>query len=498
MLTVEQYEFIRTGYRVYGLSISELAKRTGHSRNTVRKVIRQEYTGYSPRTKQPLPVLDQYTEVIENWLKQDREQPRKQRHTARRIYNRLRKEHGYQGSETSVRRHVRQVKARLGLNNNHAYVPGLPDPGMEAEVDWGDFVATIAGETKRCKLFCMRPKYSAKCFVRAYHGERQQALFDGHIRGFFFFGGVFRRLIYDNMTPAVQKVLKGKKRLEQDSFARFRSYYTFESVFCNRGEAHEKGGVENLVGFARRNFLVPVPRVNSLEELNEHLLQECMSYGKHTVTGRENTVEELFEQEKEHLLNLPEKPYSNISAASGKVDHYSTVIVDKNRYSVPVEFTGFRVNVQLEVDRVAIFYDNQKIAEHVRAYGNNKWLLKPDHYLDLLHKRPGAFATARPIKQWRSHWPENHERLLRRLEQAQGASKGTKDFIEVLMLYRKHDPEVVREAIDRALLAGVSSAEAVKHLIGSREPEEVPESLQTWPSFPEADISGYSRLGGVV
>lgn len=497
MLKVDQYEFIRTGYRVYGKSISELARQTGHSRNTVRRVINQEYTSYSPRTNQPLPVLDQYTEIIDSWLKEDKEQPKKQRHTARRIYNRLRKESGYQGSETSVRRYVRHAKARLGVSEQKAFIPGLPDPGKEAEVDWGNFTAIIAETPTKCKLFCIRPKYSAKFFVRAYYGERQQALFDGHIWGFSFFDGVFRRLIYDNMTPAVQKVLKGKNRVEQESFTRFRSYYTFEAVFCNPGEAHEKGGVESLVGYARRNFLVPVPKVESLEELNEHLLQECIAHNKHVVSGRENTVDKLFEEEKQHLLSLPELPYSNIIVSSGNVDHYSTVIVDKNRYSVPASFAGLKVKVQLKVDRVSIYYENQEIAEHVRAHGISKWILNPDHYLDLLHKRPRAFGTARPIKQWRSHWPESHEHLLCRLKEAQGTTKGTKEFIEVLMLYREYEPETVEKAIAKALAAGVSSGEAIKHLISSFETEQAPERLQNWACFPEADISAYSRLGGV-
>src|SRR6056297_1327977 len=224
MLKVEQYEFIRSGYRVYGLTISELSRRTGHSRNTIRKLLNKEYTGYSARSHQPFPALEPYIDIINSWLEQDKEQHRKQKHTARRIYTRL-------------------VRGKHGKDLNKAYIPADPDVGLEAEVDWGDFTAIIGGKTRQLKLFCMRSKYSGKCFVRAYPVERQQALFDGHIHAFVFFNGVFFRLIYDNMTPAVQKVLQGKKRVEQESFARFRAYYTFEAEFCNRGQGHEKGGV---------------------------------------------------------------------------------------------------------------------------------------------------------------------------------------------------------------------------------------------------------------
>lgn len=497
MLTVDQYEFIRTGLRVYGLSISELARQTGHSRNTIRKIKQQEYCGYPRRSHQPCPVMEPYSQVIDSWLKDDQEQHRKQRHTARRVYNRLVKEYGFDGAESSVRRYVRQAKLRLDIGCNKAFIPGLPDAGQEAEVDWGDFIAVIGGQSRRLKLFCLRSKYSGKCFVRAYPVERQQALFDAHMRAFAFFGGVFRRLIYDNLTTAVQKILRGKKRLEQDTFQKFRAYYTFDASFCTPGEGHEKGGVEGLVGFARRNFLVPVPKIETLEELNLHLLEECAAYGSHVIAGREQSVDQLFEQEKAHLLGLPQRPYSNQLTTTGKVDHYSTVIVDKNRYSVPVRYAGYKVKTVLGVNTVTIFHDGREIARHLRAYGNNKWILEPDHYLDLLRKRPGAFATARPIKQWRSNWPENHEQLLRRLESSQGTSKGTKEFIEVLMLYRDHEPAAVEEAVELALISGVSSGEAVRHLLypGESGPESI--TLPGWPRSVQTDVSVYSDLGGV-
>ncbi|MBS3755595.1 MAG: IS21 family transposase [Desulfobacterales bacterium] len=498
MLKVEQYEFIRSGYRVYGLSISELSRRTGHSRNTIRKLLNNEYTGYSARSHQPFPALEPYIDIINSWLEKDKEQHRKQKHTARRIYTRLVREHGFEGAESTVRRYVRLVRGKYGMDPNKAYIPADPDAGLEAEVDWGEFSAVIGGRTRRLKLFCMRSKYSGKCFVRAYPVERQQALFDAHIHAFAFFNGVFRRLIYDNMTPAVQKVLHGQKRVEQDSFTRFRAYYSFEAVFCNPGQGHEKGGVEGLVGFARRNFLVPVPRVHTLEELNRHLLEECMAYGNHTISGRQNTVNERFEHEKEHLIDLPQVPYANEMPLGGKADHYSTVVLDKNRYSVPTRYAGFRVRALLGVDTVTIYHSGRKIAEHPRAYGNNKWILEPDHYLDLLHRRPAAFATAKPIRQWRNHWPENHEHLLERFKSAQGTSKGTRDFIEVLMLYRELGPAEVESAVERALASGVSSADAVKHLARAPAAEYLPERLRSWPSLPQADVSIYSRLGGVA
>ena len=247
----------------------------------------------------------------------------------------------------------------------------------------------------------MRSKYSGKHLVRCYPCERQQAFFDGHIQAFAFFGGVFPVLIYDNLTTAVQKVLRGKKRVLQESYDKFRGYYNFIPRFCNPGQGHEKGGVEGLVGYARRNYMVPVPKAESLDELNKKLLQDCLSYGSHRIAGREQTVNELYEIEKKHLITLPDIPFSNLETSCGKVDKYSTVVIDKNRYSVPTAYAYFKVNVVLYVDRVEIFYGNKKIASHLRLYNNNKWSLLPEHYLELIQQRPQAFDSARPIRQWR-------------------------------------------------------------------------------------------------
>jgi transposase len=195
MLKVDQYGYIRTAHRVYGKKIRQLARETGHSKNTIKKVLRGEYSGYTQRSKQPYPVLGPYLEIIDKWLTDDKGQPRKQRHTAARVYRRLKKEHGFTGGETTVRKYVKEAKLRYGLSGQQAYIPSEPTIGGEAEMDWGNCHAVIAGEAARLKFFCMRSKYSGKHFVRCYPCERQQALFDGHIRAFSFFGGVFPVLI---------------------------------------------------------------------------------------------------------------------------------------------------------------------------------------------------------------------------------------------------------------------------------------------------------------
>jgi len=361
MLNVDQYEYIRMAHRVYGKKIREIARQTGHSRNTIKKVLQSEYNGYKPRIKQPYPVLGPYLKVIDKWLEDDKQRPKKQRHTAVRIYNRLKQEHGFTGAATTVNRYVREAKLRLAVNAHQVFIPLQPEPGGEAEVDWGTCTAILAGRATRLKLFCMRSKYSGKHFVRCYPCERQQALFDAHIQAFAFFGGIFPVLVYDNLSTAVQKVLLGKRRIVHDLYEKFRAFYNFTPRFCNPGQGHEKGGVEGLVGYARRNYMVPVPMAENLKALNNKLLKDCIAYGDHRLAGREQSVNVLYEAEKEHLIDLPNIEFSNIHTSCGKVDKYSTVIIDKNRYSVPTSYAYFKVNVVLYVDRVEIFYGNKTL-----------------------------------------------------------------------------------------------------------------------------------------
>jgi transposase len=495
---MDQYELVRTAFRVYGKNISELSRLTGHSRNTIKKAIRGEPWGYKERKHQPFPVLDDYVATINSWLENDKDKPAKQRHTAHRIYNRLVDENGYGGGESTVRRYVRFAKMRLGIETFCAFIPCDPEAAYEAEVDWGTALAIISGEEVRLKFFCMRSKYSGKHFVRFYPCERQQAFFDAHVRAFVFFGGVFPALIYDNLTTAVRKVLRGRDRLEQEQFCKLKAYYSFDARFCNPDSGHEKGGVEGLVGLARRNYMVPVPEAGSLEELNEKILRQCVAYGNHKMAGRDRKVSELYEDEKEHLLALPEEAFSNVQPCDGRADKYATVIVDKNRYSVPSRFAGFRVKVLVHVDRVEIFTGATKLATHERMYGNNKWCLNPDHYLELLQKRPMAFNSARPIRQWRESWPESLRLLLERFCRAQGETNGIKDFITVLMLYRDHQVGEIEAAVELAAEKHISTSEGVRHILaraGAADAEIAP--LAAWSTLPPPDVAAYGQLGGV-
>lgn len=497
MITMDQYEYIRTAHRVYGKSIRQIQKETGHSRVTIRKVLEGEFPEYKQRSAQTYPVLDKYRDTIERWLKEDCENPKKQRHTARRIYTRLVEEEGYGGSEVTVRRYVRQVKAKELMEIPGAFLVLEPECGQEAEADWGEALAIVKGVRTPFHFFCMRPKFSGKPFVRAYPCERQQAFFDAHVHAFDFFGGVFPTLVYDNLKSAVEKVLTGRSRIEQDAFRKLRSYYNFEARFCNPGSANEKGGVEGVIGYVRRNFLVPVPVVESFEELNEHLLRASLRHGNHCTHGRTGNIDSLFEKEKECLIPLPAIPIANIALRETKVNKYATVMVDKNHYSVPVSYVRLKVRIELSIDRVDIFYDGRKIASHARLFGNNKWQLDPQHYLELIRRKPGAFDSALVIRRWREEWPACLERLLLRFKERQGETSGIKDFISVLMLYKDYPPEEIQAVVELALENSVSNSEGIRHMLVYSGPEENFAPLQGWPATIIPDVADYAQLGVV-
>lgn len=462
---MSQYELIKTAYRVYGKSIREIAKEFGHSRKTVRKALREVSPQYGRKRMPVSPVMGPYHGMISSWLRSDLEVPRNQRHTARRIYSRLLEEYDFKGAESTVRRYVRHLKIDEGLYKREAFIPLEPEMGKEAEVDWGRAVVIMSGEKRTVELFCLRSKYSGRDFVRAYPHARQEAFFDGHIHGFHYFGGVFPKLVYDNLSSAVLQVLRGKKRIEQQSFVAFRSYYTYEACFCNPGKGHEKGGVEGLVGYARRNYLVPLPEVESFEELNERLLKSCLAHGYHQISGKSATINELSDAERPLLLSLPDADYPVKQVFCAKVDHYSTVKADSNRYSVPAYYAGLKVNVELGVERVMIYHNRDKIAEHQRLFGKGKWQLDPFHYLELLARKPLAFEAARPIRQWRVAWPASYERLLEHFRHKNGQSYGTRAFLKVLLLLKQYPQVLVERAIEKALKLRLSDAASVELLI---------------------------------
>ena len=467
MIEMDQYELIRTAYFRYKKSIRQIAKEYGHHRKTIRKAINGLEPRYRRKKTVSSSVMGPVAAIVDQWLLDDKQRPKKQRHTAQRVYDRLTDEYEFKGATSTVRRWVRKRKADFGIDQKEAMIPLCPVMGKEAEIDWGTAKAIIGGEEKTVKIFCMRSRYSGKIFVRAYPYERQEMFFDAHMQAFSYFNGIYPVLVYDNLTTAIKRVLRGRDRIEQDKFAFFRAYYTFEARFCNPGQGHEKGGVEGLVGFARRNFMVPLPKADSFEELNDYFLDKCDRHGHraHRKDGQTKTIQAYYEAEKEKLISAPLVPYENLKEIPAKVNPYQVVQVDRNWYSVPTAYTGWKVTVHVKCWQVTIYQANKKIAIHNRAFGRGNWCLNPLHYLDLLGIKPGGFDEARPIVQWRKFWPVVYEQMLGKLRERKGRSKGTREFIDILKLHKDHPLSKVKVAVQRSADNGAWNYESVKQLI---------------------------------
>jgi transposase len=501
---VELFEQIRRDRDREGLSIHALARRHGVHRRTVRQALESALPPARKRPEgRPAPKLGPYRALIDSWLEDDREAPRKQRHSGRRVWERLRDEHGVEVSERQVRRYVRARRRALGDVVDELFVPLCYEPGAEAEVDWGEATVVIGGVARKVLLFLMRACFSGGCFVQAFPRETQQAFLEAHVEAFDFFGGVFSVVRYDNLRSAVVKVLKGRRRVEADRFVALRSHYLFESSFTRTGKegAHEKGGVEGEVGRFRRAHLVPVPQVASLRELNERLAVACVADLRRTIRGRPETVGQALAREVDLLRTLPAEPFDAAEQASPRVDSKALVTVRQNRYSVPVSLAGLRVAARIGAREIVILHDGREVARHPRLDGRFGVSAQLDHYLELLALKPGALARSLPLRQARERdaWPVSFDELWRAIEARLGPSEAARQLVEVLLLCRELSPARVELAVRGALAAGAHDGRAVAVLARHSEraaPEplrDLDERLRT-TARPEPDLRDYDRL----
>jgi transposase len=468
MLTVDESEAIRRAYYCGQHSIRAIAREQHHHRRVVREVIAgtspppRQYRQRGPRSR---PMVDTVRHVIDAWLEADQDAPPKQRHTAKRIFDRLVNEHGYAGKERAVREYVHDWK-RAQRSESIGYLPLSYAPGEEGQCDWGEGLVRVAGVEHTAQLFLLRLAYSLKPFVCAFPTARQECFFTGHEAAFHLFGGVPRRITYDNLTTAVQKVLAGRNRTEQDAFIAFRGHHLFESFFCLPGKegAHEKSLVETLVGYARRNFLVPIPDVPSWEALNQELLRRCMAEDERTVTGRAAPIGAQWEEERPLLLPLQQHPYPCCRTVPVRATRLGLVTFERNRYSVPSRSAGERLLLHASPWQVEITDGRTVVARHVRLYGKDGEQLDPLHYLQVLERKPGAFEHARPIQQWAKSWPPSYQQYLDALRAAR-ADGATREFVRVLQLHTRFPAAAIATALERALALRCWSADAVEQLV---------------------------------
>ena len=477
MLTVEEIEAIRRAYYHAHKSVRAIAREQGHGRRVVREAIRRETPEprrYRLRVRKRRPVLDPVSGVIDAWLVADQAAPRKQRHTAKRIHERLVAEYGFVGSDRQVRKYVQDWKA-AHRSDAAGYVPLAYAPGLEAQCDWGEALVEVAGLEQTAQVFCMRLCYSLAAFVCVFPTARQECFFAGHVAAFAFFGAVPQRVAYDNLASAVARVLVGRGRVEQETFVALRSHYLFESRFCQPGleGAHEKGLVEALVGYARRNFLVPVPRAESWAALNALLAERCLADQARTVAGRPASIAALLADERPHLTPLPRHAYPCCRTVAVRATRLGLVTFEHNRYSVPPRAAGRTLLLRAFAWEVEIGDGQGLLARHPRRYGRGEEQLDPRHYLGVLERKPGAFEQARPIQQWARSWPPAFGAYLTALRTARPAD-ATRTFIRILQLGVRHGEAALAAALERALALGCWSAEGVEQLLRQAQEPTVP------------------------
>ena len=504
---VEMFEQIRRDRDREGLSIRELARRHRVHRRAVRQALDSPLP---PPRKRPAgrrsPVLGPYHRLIDEWLQGDREAPPKQRHTAKRIWERLVTEEGAKVAERTVREHVAERRRELGLGVE-GHVPQTHEPGGEAEVDWGEAKVWIGGELVKAKLFLMRLSHSGATYVEAFPHETQQAFLEGHAGAFAFLGGIPGRVRYDNLKAAAVKILRGRRRVESDRFVALRSHYLYESFFCEPGQrgAHEKGGVEGEVGRFRRNNLVPVPEVESFAALNELLRGACESGLHRRITGRQRSIGEALAAERPRLRPLPGERFDAAEQASVRVDSKSLVTVRQNRYSVPCELLGRRVGARIGARRIEIFSGGALIASHERLSGRHELRASLGHYAGILTRKPGALAGSVALAQERERgkWPDCFDRLWQAIEAKATPTEAARQMVDVVLLCEEFGTERVTLAVASALGAGAFDGRAVAVLARRAErPEARPlvnlDERLAQTAAPAPDLSNYDQLLGAA
>ena len=500
---VELFEQIRRDRRVERLSIRELAQRHRVHRRAVRQALASAVP--PPRKRYPRrarPAIDPWVEVIDGWLLADRDVPRKQRHTARRIWQRLVAEHGAVLAEVTVSRYVARRRVELGLDRVEVAVPQTHPPGAEAEVDFGEFSARIAGALIKLWMFVMRLSHSGRAFHVAFATQAQEAFLEGHVLAFAHFGGVPARIRYDNLKPAVVRVLRGRDRTESDRFIALRSHYGYDSFFCRPGKdgAHEKGGVEGEIGRFRRRHLVPVPEVASLAELNALIGAGDRADDTRVITGRPVTVAAAFAAERAHLGSLPAEPFDAARLLAARVDNRARVAVRQCYYSVPARLSGRRVSVRLTASTVEVLDGPRVVARHERAAGRYLEVLALDHYLEVLKIKPGALPGATALAQAKAcgAFTPTHQRYWDAARAERGDAAGTRALIEVLLAHRSLPAPALLAAMDKAITVGVLDPQVV--LIDARREATgqvaavIPIGALARYDRPAPNLAGYDQL----
>ena len=483
MKGVELYGRVRHAVRIEGLSHRETARRFGLDPRTVAKMMKFSVPPGYVRKKPPArPKLDPFIPVIERILGDDKARPKKQQHTAKRIFERLRDEYGFTGGITIVKDYVagwRQWAQEM-------YVPLAHPPG-HAQVDFGEAIGVIGGVERKIHFFAFDLPHSDACFVVGYPAETTEAFCDGHVRAFAFFGGVPRSILYDNTKLAVARILGDGKRQRTRVFTELQSHYLFEDRFGRPGKGNDKGKVEGLVGYARRNFLVPIPAFASFEALNAHLLECCRRRMADRLRGHDGTIGERLERDLAAFQRSLPAPYDACEKVATTVSSLSLVRYRRNDYSVPTRYGHRDVLVRGYVHEVVISCGAEVIARHPRSYEREDFVFEPLHYLALIEQKINALDQAAPLAGW--SLPEEFAKL-RRLLEARMGKQGKREFVQVLRLMEVFRADEVAAAVRDAIARGAIGFDAVKHLVLCRIERRPPRlDMAVYPYLPRAQVA---------
>ena len=474
MYSVELYMRVRRACMVDGMSIRQASRVFGLHRDTVRKMLKYAAPpGYQRRRPPGRPDIGPYTGVIDQILQDDLNVPRKQRHTAKRVYERLRDEHGFEGKYTIVKDYVRERRRRT----KEVFVP-LHHPPGHAQCDFGEAWAVIAGVKRKIHLFVMDLPHSDGIFVKAYPAETTEA--------FGFLGGVPQSVLYDNTKLAVARILGYGRRQRTQVFTELQSHYLFTDRFGRPDKRNDKGNVEGMVGYGRRNFLVPIPSFESFFALNLYLEGRCLERLEATLRGYTETIGERMKQDPAALPPLPAVPYDASDKRMTRVNSLSLVRYRTNDYSVPVEYGHRDVLVRGYVDEVVISCGSEAIARHRRSYERDGFVFEPIHYLPLLEQKTGALDQAAPLVGW--DLPDEFD-TLRRLMEAKMGRRGKREFVQVLRLMETFSDDEVHSAVRDAIRLGAISLDAVNHLVLSNIEGRPPRlDLELYPYLPRVSV----------
>lgn len=458
---MEDWTKIRQRILVEGESKRSILRETGMHWQTLEKVLtNSEPPGYRQTSPRKLRKVGPYVERIKQILLEDEGIPRKQRHTARRIYQRL-KEEGYAGGYDAVWKALDCLKSRT----REVFMPLIHRPG-EAQVDFGFALVKMRGALRKVAFFVMVLPYSDAFFVQAFERECTETFWEGHVRAFEYFGGVACRVTYDNSRVAVIQIVGGtRERRLTRGFLQLQSHYLFNHHFCHVRRANEKGVVEGVVRFTRQNFFVPVPVVNDLEALNQRLVEQCRADLGRKLRGKTLTKGQLLEEDRAKFLPLPVVAFEASRKASTTASSLSLVRFDQNDYSVPVAYAHHPIVVKGFCNEVRLSYLGAEIARHKRIWEKEQICFDPLHYLALLERKPGSLDYARPLDEWKL--PECFGILRRRMENERQGD-GTREYIRVLRLLEKHSMGKLRRAIEDGLQVGALTCDAIGQFLYPR------------------------------